>query len=776
MSENAYSYTPYQAYSVDNQPNLRVILLRYLKNWKWFALSLLLSGAAAYVYLLYKTPIYKVQASLLIKDEKKGLDGESILKEMDFLKPKKTVENEIEIVKSYTLMDKVVKHFNLDVQYFRPTSTIDEEIFGEVPIRLVVERPVSDLYEEKLLITFVDAGHVRINDQTYPINQSIKTPYGRLRVFARGPLRASLEPIKVLVSPHTETVNNFLKNLTVETTSKASTVLQITLEEAVPAKGEALLKQLIEEYNQAAVVDKNLVAASTLDFIEERLRLISGELTNVEKDVESYKTSQGITDLSTQAISFLETVKNNDAQLNQVNIQLSSLNDIQRYVDSKADSRGTTPGTLSLSDPILLGLVTKVSELELQRDMMARTTSERNPLLQTLDSQIKSTKESISENIQSIKEQLTGTKKQLTSTNQRLEGMVRTVPHKERALLNITRQQAIKNNLYTYLLEKREETALSYASALPDSRIVDMPRHDKDPIKPVRPMTFILFGLIGFLLPIGVMASQDVLNNRVSRRSDVEEASKVPILGEVVQSDGKKALVVVSKSRSVIAEQIRALRTNLQFLRSNAGGSQVLLFTSSISGEGKSFMSMNIGASLALVDRPTVILEMDLRKPKLHMALGMRNSVGISNYLIGEATLDDVLQPIEGFPNYYLISCGPIPPNPSELLNGPYLAKMLDELRARFDYVIIDSPPIGLVTDAQVIAPFADATLYMVRHDITPKTYLKMVDTLYKENRFHNLNVILNAVGDGESYYYSYSYGGYYEDDKSNRKARKTLS
>ncbi|GAB3784019.1 polysaccharide biosynthesis tyrosine autokinase [Spirosoma horti] len=776
MSENAYSYTPYQVYGAENQPNLRVILLRYLKHWKWFVLSLLLAGAGAYIYLIYQTPIYKIQASLLIKDDKKGLDGENILKEMDILKPKKTVENEIEIIKSYTLMDKVVNHLNLDVQYFRPTKTVDEEVYGELPVRLIVERPLSSLYDDKLQLSFVDGSHVRINDKTYPVNQSVKTPYGRLRIFARQPLKASLEPIKVAVSPRTETVNGYLKKLTVETTSKASTVLQIALEEAVPAKGEALLKQLIEEYNQAAVVDKNLVAASTLDFIEERLRLISGELTNVEKDVESYKTSEGITDLSVQAQTFLQTVQANDAQLNQVNIQLSSLNDIERYVNSKSDSRGTTPATLSLSDPVLLGLVTKTSELELQRDMLARTTSDRNPLLQSLDSQIKSTKESISENIQTIKQQLSSTKNQLNSTNRKLESMVRTVPHKERALLNITRQQAIKNNLYTYLLQKREETALSYASTLPDSRTVDLPRHEKDPIKPVRKMTYMLFGLIGLLLPVGAIAAKDMLNNRVVRRSDVEDVSRVPILGEVVQSDGKKALVVVSKSRSVIAEQIRALRTNLQFLRSNPNGSQVLLFTSSISGEGKSFMSMNIGASLALVDRPTVILEMDLRKPKLHMSLGMRNAVGISNYLIGEATLDDVLQPIEGFPNYFLISSGPLPPNPSELLNGPYLAKLFEELRARFEYVIVDSPPIGLVTDAQVIAPYADATLYMVRHDITPKTYLKMVDSLYKENRFHNLNVILNAVGDGESYYYSYSYGGYYEDDKSDKKARKALS
>ncbi len=772
MSENVYSYTPYQAYSAD-QPNLRVILLRYLKHWKWFVLSLLLAGAAAYVYLIYQTPIYKIQASLLIKDDKKGLDGENILKEMDILKPKKTVENEIEIVRSYTLMDKVVNHLNLDVQYFKPTSTVDEEMYGELPIRLLVERPKSALYEDKLLLSFADHGHIRINNEVYPVNQSIKTPYGQLRIFALHPLTASLTPMKIQVSPRTKTVNNYLKRLTVETTSKASTVLLITLEEAVPDKGEALLKQLIEEYNQAAVVDKNLVAASTLDFIEERLKLISGELTSVEKDVEVYKTTQGITDLGMQAQSFLETVQANDTQLSQVNIQLSSLNDIENYVNSKGAKRGAAPATLSLGDPVLLGLVTKVSELELQHDLLARTTSDRNPLLQSLDSQIKSTKESLSENIQTLKAQLTGTRSQLTGINRRLEGMVRTVPHKERALLNITRQQAIKNNLYTYLLQKREETALSYASTLPDSRTVDFPRHEADPIRPVRKMTFMLFALVGLLLPVGALATRDALNNRVRRRSDVEDASQVPILGEVVESTESQALVVVSRSRSVIAEQIRALRTNLQFLRSNPVGSQVLLFTSSISGEGKSFMSLNLGASLALVDRPTVILEMDLRKPKLHESLGMRNSAGISNYLIGEATLDDVLQPIDGFPNYFLISSGPLPPNPSELLNGPYMVTLFEELRARFAYVIVDSPPIGLVTDAQVIAPFADATLYMVRHDLTPKTYLKMVDSLYKENRFQNLNVILNAVGDGESYYYSYSYGGYYDAEKPARASRK---
>jgi capsular exopolysaccharide synthesis family protein len=313
-------------------------------------------------------------------------------------------------------------------------------------------------------------------------------------------------------------------------------------------------------------------------------------------------------------------------------------------------------------------------------------------------------------------------------------------------------------------LQKREETALSAASTVSDSRTVDAARTGSKPVKPVKLTIFGLFAALGLLIPIGFISAKDALNNRVLRRSDVEEATQVPILGEIVRSKQISAdnLVFKPRMQSVIGEQIRALRTNLQFLRSDPHRSQVLLFTSSISGEGKSFISLNLGASLALVDRTTVILEMDMRKPKLHKSLHMENRAGLSNYLIGEATIDEILRPIIGYENYYIITAGPLPPNPSELLSSPRLAQLFDELKARFDYVLVDSPPVGLVTDSQLIAPFADATMFLVRHDHTPKNYIKMVDTLYKEQRFQKLSIILNGVGEGESYYYSYSYGDYY--------------
>ncbi|MFD2570782.1 GumC family protein [Spirosoma soli] len=757
-------YTPYQAYEVEQQPNLRAVLMRYVRNWPWFVLSLLLALAAAYVYLLYQPPVYKVQASLLIKDEKKGISDQSLMKELDIFTTSKVVENEMEILKSYTLMDRVVNNLGLDVRYYHPTNTFKQEIYNDSPIRLIVEKPEPQLYTEELELKFVDGKTVQLNGQNYPVNQSIKTPYGQLRVFTRKPISSKLEPVIAMVSDRTGTVEDYLKNLKVEPTAKQSTVLVMNLEERVPDKGEAILNQLINEYNKEAIVDKNKEASNTLSFIEDRLGLISGELSSVEKEVELYKSTQGITDLSVQAQTFLTTVKENDTQLNEVNIRLSALEEVERYVQNQSGDKGVAPATLGMSDPVLMGLLTKLSELELKRDELSRTTSPNNPLLQSLDSQIKTMKTSINENIQTMRQQLTRNQNQLMTNNRRMENMIRTVPGKERALLNITRQQAIKNGLYTYLLQKREETALSAASAVSDSRTVDAARTGSKPVKPVKMTIFMIFSLLGLLIPVGIISAKDALNNRILRRSDVEEATQVPILGEIVKSRQIAADNMIFKPRlqSVIGEQIRALRTNLQFLRSDPHKSQVLLFTSSISGEGKSFISLNLGASLALVDRTTVILEMDMRKPKLHKSLHIENRAGLSNYLIGEATIDELLRPIIGYENYYIITAGPLPPNPAELLSSPRLAQLFDELKARFDYVLVDSPPVGLVTDSQLIAPFADATMFLVRHDHTPKNYLKMLDTLYKENRFQKLSIILNGVGEGESYYYSYSYGDYY--------------
>ena len=375
-------------------------------------------------------------------------------------------------------------------------------------------------------------------------------------------------------------------------------------------------------------------------------------------------------------------------------------------------------------------------------------------------------KSSLGENMQTLRKSLAITRQQLEAQNGKMESMIKTVPGKERALVDITRQQGIKNNLYVYLLQKREETALSYASAVSDTRTVDMARGSILPVKPVKRNIYLLFALMGIAIPFGIIYVIDLLNDKIKSRKEIEKATKAPILADISYAEHNEALILSNLGRTVMAEQIRALRTNISFL--NPGkGVQSLLFTSSMSGEGKSFISLNLGASLAMTDKKTIILELDMRKPKLQSALDMPNRHGLSNYLVGASELNDIIRPVPGQENYFIITCGPIPPNPAELLLNGRLQELFTELRATFDYIIIDAPPIGIVTDAQILEQQADATLFVLRHEFTPKERLKMVDNLYREKKFKNLSLVFNAVKEGGKYGYGYGYGyGYYEQEE----------
>lgn len=769
-SNSTYASAPYQIIESDSM-GLRALLWKYVKNWPWFLFSMGLMLSVAYFYLSVKQPIYRIQASLLVQDENKGNEPSSPLKEADGFASKKVVENEIVILQSFKLMDRVVRKLHLDVNYYREGRFSKKDIYNESPIELIIERAVPTLYGEPLKVMFLSDHAVLLNEQPYPLNQSVETPYGRLRFRTRQPVSKATKPLVIEAWKQSWAVYTYLDNLTAEQTSKTSTVVQLALNDAVPARGESVLNQLIDEYNQAAITDKNKVAANTLNFIEDRLSIISRELNDVEKHVENYKSNEGITDLSVQSESFLQTVQQNDALLNQVNVQLAVLNDLNDYISNEsADHRGSTPATVGLNDPVLLGLIEKLSQLELQRDQTARTTSEQNPMLETLDSQIKVTKNNIAGNVRTIKAMLLSSQQQYKNKNSEVEAAIRRIPQKERSLLNITRQQTIKNDLYTYLLQKREETAVAFASAISDSRTIDAAQSSDLPIKPAPMTIYALFGFLGMLLPIALITGRNVLNNRVTRRIDVEEATQVPILGELVRKRESGSIVITPASRSLIAEQIRTLRVKLQSAPGGTDRDQVVLFTSSISGEGKSFISLNLGLSLAMVDKPTVILDMDLRFPKLHKLFNLHKATGISDYLLGEATLDEVLQPVPGYPNYFVISSGITSTNPSELLSNPRLEQLIQELRERFAYVIIDTPPVGLVSDAQLIAPLADTTFFVVRHDVTLKNHLKMINTLYQERRFQKLNIILNAVEDSDSYHHSDSYKNSYAYESAGKR------
>jgi capsular exopolysaccharide synthesis family protein len=417
------------------------------------------------------------------------------------------------------------------------------------------------------------------------------------------------------------------------------------------------------------------------------------------------------------------------------------------------------PATLGISDPTLMDLLKELSTLEMQKERQSRLVKSDNPIALSIDDQIRSLKKNIYENVQSLKQNLKLTIIQLQSQNQRLESMIKTIPGKERALVDISREQAIKNNLFTFLLQKREETALSFASAVSDSRTIDLARSGTDPFKPISRNVYLLLIIIGFAIPFATIYIIDLLNDKIRVRKDIERVTQLPILGDITWESHTNSLSINSKSRNVFSEQIRALRTNLSFLTFGGKDVQIILFTSSVSGEGKSFVSLNLGASLAMLGKKTVILEFDMRKPKLMSGLTMNEKIGLSSYLIDRANLDDIILPIEQQENYYIIPSGPIPPNPVELLLNGRIETLFAELRTRFDYIIIDAPPIGVVTDAQILEKQADTTLFVLRQDYTPIERVKYVDNLSKENRFKSINLVFNGVIENAKYGYGYSSG-----------------
>jgi capsular exopolysaccharide synthesis family protein len=768
---------------LEESVDFRKTLFKYLAYWKWFVSSFVVFVLLGGVYLFLATPQYRVQASILIKDDKKmgAGAGVSMLEELDLFSSKKVVENEIEILRSYTLMEEVVKDLNLQVMYTVRDGLRKKELYGDSPVKIEVISPTELLYEKPFLLQFEDE-RLRINDKLYPKNALITEAFGSIRTTVHDSLRSLWRGriIEVAVVPQEAVIESLRENLTVETSSKGTSVINLSMLSSVPQRGQDILNHLIAVYNQAAIVDKNNLAGITLNFIDDRLKLLSVDLQDAEQKVEEYKSAQGITDISTEAELFLKAVQQNDLELNKVNIQLDVLQHIEKYVLSNENTGGTTPATLGLSDPTLLALIGSLTEAESERAKALHTMKPANPMIQALNDQINALKRNIVDNIRTLRRSLEITQRSLKTENRRIEIMIQSVPKKERELVDITRQKEIKNQLYIYLLSKREETAISYASTVSDSRLIDAARSTLLPVKPKKSLVLLAFGLLGLLVPAGVMWVLDWFDTKISSKEEIEKNIKSPVIGEISFVEQATKILAMSNNRSKHAEQIRTLRTNLEFMQAG-GGIKIVLITSSVSGEGKSFLTANLGAALAALDKKVIVLGFDLRKPGLHKVFGMNNEEGLSNYLAGQAGLSQVIRKTGVVENMDVITCGHLPPNPQELLQGAALPRLFEELKAQYDYIIVDTPPVGLVSDAIILDRHADVTVYVIRQNYTPKDRIKFINDLYETKKLKNFGIAVNGIREekwhGYYHYYSYGsykyYGKYYGEEDSGKKRRK---
>jgi len=757
------------------------ILFRYLPYWPLFIIMLLLGLLSAYIYIRYKTPVYEATATILVKDEKKGIDDSQIMESLNLFGGKKIVENEIEIMRSRTLLQEVVKNLKLYSPIYEEGKVNTIPVLEKSPIIVELREPDSLAPAEKIYFVYNKVAKlVTIEGKEYPIDQWVNSPWGVMRFLPNQYYYPSTEnkPLYFALAPVKAVVKYLDAQLSINPTSKQSTVIVLKVKDPIPKRGELVLNELINVYNGAAIKDKNLLAGKTLRFVEDRLHLVVSELDSVEANIQKYKTKNNIVDISSQGQLFLQSVGASDNKLSEIGVQLSVLKEVEDYVRSQKEDAGIVPSTLGINDPVLGDLLTRLYDTQSQYERLRMTTAENNPIVVSLRDQINRIKPGILANIASQRRNLEASKSNLASTSNHYSSMLRTIPQKERELVEISRQQSIKNSIYTFLLQKREETALSYNSTVSDSRIVDEGEASTIPVSPNKPFVYLIGLFCSLALAIAIIAFREGLNRSILFRSEIEGFTNVPVIGEVINDNSNAPIVISGDKRNFVAEQFRQIRTSLSYLGINSRKKKILV-TSSISGEGKSFIAANLAISLALTDKKVALLELDLRKPKLSEIFGLKSaSAGITNYFIGDKEADEIIKRTDINPNLFLISAGPIPPNPSELILNGKIQELLVYLENAFDYIVIDTAPVSPVTDAYLLSQLCDATLYVVRHGYTPRIFLQMLDENNKMKGLKNLAIIFNGVKSRglKAYGYGYGYGMGYEDGDGNGVAKKKRS
>jgi tyrosine-protein kinase Etk/Wzc len=544
-------------------------------------------------------------------------------------------------------------------------------------------------------------------------------------------------------------------------TSKTVSTIELTISDPLPERGESILNTLLRIYDQMNKDDKNRIADSTIAFIDERLQIVASELGNVEGDIEKFRTQNKLTDISSQGKLLLDNSFAYLKELNQADVQIEVVNALENYLRNADNRARLVPTSLTLQDPTLVSMVQAYNAAQIEADRRAQNTAANNPVMQQLTVQINNLRDDILSTLGNLKRSLVITRDNLKRKSDQLYNQMSRIPGNEKLFLEFSRQQSIKQELYLYLLQKREETSVSKAANVDIVRIVDSGKSDTKPYFPRPSLIYILAVIVGLILPGVILFVRSLLNTRILSKADVIARTNTQVIAEIMHNENKEeSRVVEPGSRTVISEQFRTLRTNLQYLLPGAND-KCIMITSSMSAEGKSFVAMNLASAIELTGKRVVLLELDLRKPKISKMLELDHATGFTNYIINKSHIEDIIIPVEHGSGLFVVPSGPVPPNPSELLLSPKVNDFFDHLKLHFDYIIIDTAPVGLVSDAQLLARYADTTLYIVRHRYTFKQQITLVEDLRKRRKLPRMNIVINDIRSSRHLSYGYGYSSY---------------
>ncbi len=794
MTLNKFSNVEEEFIALGDKPiDFTSILIKYLSYWKWFVVSVLLLLMIAMIYIYFTLPKYEIATSIVFKDDQRGggVTELNVFKEMGVVTRRSNADNEVEILKKSLIVEKVVRELGLYITYTEMKPILPFEINGRggglsyVPHRKAAilygeESPLTLSLPENILNTIdkpimfdvlVDAGGEYTFSGVYKKEKfqvflsqkdnTVRLPFGELSVDKR---KTNLEDdikIRVTINHPQNVANSYLGNLEIELTSKTSSVADITLVSHNVALGRDFLDVYIKSYNEQGIKDQRELAAETSRVIETHLANLSRELSQVEDQTQDFRQSRGLTNIASQADLYNSQLASISQRRMDVESQYTIVSDVLQFVE-QTDNYQLIPASSGIRSPVLNDQISSYNKLVLERDKLSRIASSSNQSMITLNNQLQSTFNSVVSGLRNEKNNLDIQLRDINLEYSRNNAKIRAIPQQERIFSDLKRQQNIKEDLFLYLLQKKEERYMNMTTVEPNSRIIDNIRV-MGVAWPNNMLIMLIALVLGMIFPLAGIKMRDLLRYQIDTREDLEDISSVPVLAEIPKIGPTKGVSVKEGSNDSFNEMIRLLRANLLFVI-DGKENKVINMLSSISGEGKSFVLLNLAMSLALLDKKVLIIELDIRRPRLAKELNLDNKQGITLFLSGHLDKDELVNPSGVHSNLSIITAGAIPPNPNELLAKPQLDELVSNLRSEFDYILIDTPPVGLVSDGFLLNRLTDVNLYITRAGYTPKKMVEDADHYFRENRLKKMYFILNYTDlNGVEYRYGlrkkYGYG-----------------
>ena len=769
--------------------DFKTVLRQYTKHKIWFLAFILTFVCSAYLYTRYTTPTYLSQTKIKILDEKTGATGATAFKELNlFSGAENNVEDEIEVLGSRSNFLELVKSLGINKRIYHLGDIKKSELYDNPPFKINTLASDSIIFSKNsnFFITIKSKTQFEFRENNsdlnteYAFGKTIVSELGNI-IFTPSENITNFigEKFEINFEKLSKTAQDYRNKISIVKADKFSNVLTILIQDPVKKKSIDVLNTLVSIYNRNAVLDKKEIANKTSSFINERINLIYSNLSQVDSSAQNFKTSRGLTDISSQANINLNIGAANQQELANLQNQLNIASSMKDYVD---DQKGfeLLPSNIGLSDPSITNITSKYNQLVQERNRLLKSSNEKNPIIVNMDDELKGLKSSLSSSLNTMNNNLALTANNLSGQQSRINSKIYSAPSNERALRDITRKQETTETLYLYLLQKREEAQISVASASPKSKIIDYAFNTSEsPVYPKKSIIYIGAILFGFLIPFGSIYFMNMIDNKILNKDGLEKLTKdFPVLAELPRIAKKQNKILSLNDRSVLGESFRILRTNLDYLissKKNVDNNNIIFVTSSISGEGKTFVSSNLAMVFASTGKKVLLVGADIRNPKIYSFFTDKNidvmgnnkkklDIGLVDYLNNESlNVKDITNSLLVYSNYIdVIYSGKILPNPAELMLSKRFDELFAEVSHNYDYVIVDTAPLMLVTDTLLISKYASQTIYVTRADNTETKVIDFPINLHKEGKINGLSFVVNDVKNQDLGYgkkYGYGYG-----------------